>query len=64
MNFTTICLIVMLLMLKFSSTVNKWWLSFAILITIAALLGYELHIFGLMVAIGFWKVFSDLCRAR
>jgi hypothetical protein len=62
MNFTTLSLIAMLLVLKFT-TANKWWLSFAILLSFAAQCGYKLQMFGLIVTLVIWKVFKDLCQA-
>ena len=43
---------------------DRWWLWFVLIIVLLAKFGYELRMFGLVVAIGISKVLKDLCQAR
>lgn len=63
MNFTAMSILGMLVLFKFSGTAEKWWIAFAILITTAALLGAQIGMFTMVIAIGIWKVISDIGQA-
>lgn len=64
MNFTEICLIGMLILLKFQTDPGaRLWTIFAIIVVTLALIGYPLGMVGLVIALGLWKVFADLVRA-
>ena len=64
MNFDTICVITMLVIWKLQKDSNyRWWIAFAIILTIAAQFGFHIRMFGLIIAVGVWKVFTDICQA-
>lgn len=63
MTFTKICLIVMLLLFKFS-TIDKWWLSYFIILTVAALFGHPVDMIGMVITMGVWKVIKDIFSHR
>ena len=63
MNFTAMSILGMLVLFKFSATAESWWIAFAILITTAALLGAQIGMVSIAVAIGVWKVISDIGQA-
>ena len=62
MNFTGICLIGMFVLFKVSATPERWWIALGILITAASMLGIEVGIISMAIAIGLWKVISDICQ--
>ena len=63
MNFTAMSILGMLVLFKFSGTAERWWIAFAILITTAGLLGAQIGMFTMAIAIGVWKVVSDIGQA-
>jgi hypothetical protein len=63
MSFTVLSILGMLVLFKFSGTAERWWIAFAIIITTAALLGIQVGMISLAIAIGVWKVISDIGQA-
>ncbi len=63
MNFTVIGLIGMLLLFKISATPERWWIAFAIIITTASLFRIDFGMISLVIAIGVWRVISDIGQA-
>jgi len=56
---TILFLATMAFLFKYSE-IDKWWLWFAVIIGLLAQCGYDLGVFGLLVAIGVFKVFKDI----
>ena len=63
MNFTALSILGLCALFKVSGTAERWWIAFAILITTAGLLGINIGMFSLSIAIGLWKVVSDIGQA-
>ncbi len=64
MNFTDIGIIAMLVLWKLHPDRDcKWWLGLFILLVVAARLGLQVGIFGMLVAAGLLKVLKDICQA-
>jgi len=59
--FTVVCLVGMAVLYRFSGTSERYWIVLAVLLTIAAMLGFQVGMIGMVVAIGVWKVFKDIC---
>lgn len=59
---TLIFLAFMAFLFKFSE-IDKWWLWFAVIIGLLAQAGFELRMFGLIIAIGISKVLKDIFSA-
>lgn len=56
---TLLFLATMAFLFKYSE-IDKWWLWFAVIMGLLAKCGYDLGVFGLIVAIGAFKVFKDI----
>jgi len=52
----------MAFLIKISNRNNKWWFWFIMIFGLLAKCGYQLNIFGLMIAVVLWKVFKDICN--
>ena len=48
---------------KLNDTNERWWIAFAMLVTSAGMLGIQVSTLKLVIGVGLWKVFSDVCRA-
>jgi hypothetical protein len=59
---TVLFLAFMAFLFKFS-TIDRWWLSFALISGLAVKCGFRFGTLGLIVAIGVWKVIKNLCQA-
>ena len=46
------------------TTIDRWWLWYAVIISLVVKLGYELRLTGVIVSIVVWKIISDVCRRR
>ena len=63
MNFTGMSLLGLCALFKVSGTAERWWIAFAILITTAGMIGIQIGMLPLAIAIGIWKVISDIGQA-
>jgi hypothetical protein len=59
---TVLFLAFMAFLFKFT-TIDKWWLSFALISGLAMKCGFRFGTIGLIVGIGGWKVIKDLHHA-
>lgn len=57
---TILFLATMAFLFKYSE-IDKWWLWFAVIIGLLAHCGFDLGVFGLIVAVGILKVVKDVC---
>ena len=55
------CLVGMALLFKINATPERWWIAFAMIMTAAAMIGFPVGMIGMVIAIGCWKVFKDIC---
>ena len=63
MNFTDYSIIGMAILWKLHPDRDcKWWLGLFIILVIAARLGFEVGVLGMLVAAGCWRVLGDLMR--
>lgn len=61
MAFNVVCLVGMALLFKISGTSERYWIAFGMILTAAAMLGFQVGMIGMVIAIGVWKVFKDIC---
>ena len=59
MGMTIFFLAFMAFLFKFSD-INKWWLWFSVLVGLAGQFGYELGMFGLIVAVAVFCLYSAI----
>jgi hypothetical protein len=59
MGSTILFLAIMAVLLKYSS-INKFWLSYAIFTGLLAKCGYELGMVGMIVSVVIWKIVKDI----
>ena len=63
MNYTALSIAGLCALFKISGTAERWWIAFAILITSAGMIGIQIGMIPLAIAIGVWKVISDIGQA-
>lgn len=63
MAFTGMCLVGMALLFKINATPERWWIALVMIMTAAGMMGFQVGMIGMIVAIGVWKVVKDLGMA-